>query len=50
MQLNYYENIKNKNNDLRNKIHAFVEKYNPRPQLIEEGEENGVVVKVYEAR
>ncbi len=50
MQVDYYENIKNKNADLNYKINAFVEKYYPRPKIIEEREENGVRIRVYEPR
>ena len=50
MRVDYYANKKNKADDFRNAVNALVEKYNPRPKIIEERVEGGVVVKVYEAR
>lgn len=50
MEIKHIANIKNKNAELRYKIQAFVQKYNPRPEVIEEREENGIKIKVYEVR
>lgn len=50
MQVNYHANIKNKSNDLRDKIKELSLKYNPRPEMVEEREEDGITIKVYEPR
>jgi hypothetical protein len=50
MQLNHYENVKNKSTDLRKKVQMAVEQLNPRPKVIAIKEENGLKIKVIEPR